>query len=337
MKIQDILKSEYGLEQCKLKRLKGGFRNICFKVSSQKGDFVLIVYKDEPEIKKTIINAHLVAKLLQEKEFPTRIPLTTKGGHEYKRFKFGNCYHYVALYKLLEGSTIPWEAYTRRHLKSMGKTFSDMHYALKKIYNSHLITHNLSNWADITQREITAMEEYFKGVEPWTSKKLKVRLNWERIKRVFETITKREATSEKRESILHYDFVRGNILFSEEFDSSLDIYPITGILDFEKTCIGPEIADIARTLAFLIIDCKYKSEETIRKRFLISGYERRGRNKLPFANLSDPLLENLMAFFWLRDFWKFLVHNPYEYLYMNEHYIRTKDRLVKAELITYNL
>jgi Ser/Thr protein kinase RdoA (MazF antagonist) len=344
MKLNRIIQKNYGLEVAKLYRLEGGFRNQCFKIVTLKESFLLIIYKRERGVRTVIENAHFVAKILSKEGFPTRVPMVTKSGQEYFRQKFEGGYHYLALYNFLPGETIPWEAYTRRHLKSIGKTLSDMHYTLREILNSKFQISNKSqisipeiqNWSDITRHEIIKMKKYFKKVEPWIEKKLEVKSELGSINEVFKKLIamggRREAKSD-RPNVLHYDFVRGNILFSKKLDKKLDIYPITGILDFEKVCLGPEIADIARTLAFLIIDCKFKKEDIVRKRFLISGYEKRGENKLPFDGIAYSYLEVLLKFFWLRDFWKFLVHNPYEYLYMNEHYVRTRDRLIRCGIL----
>jgi Ser/Thr protein kinase RdoA (MazF antagonist) len=113
--------------------------------------------------------------------------------------------------------------------------------------------------------------------------------------------------------------VRGNILFDDQAR-------ITGVLDFEKTAWGHPALDIARTLAFLLVDCKYKSEDKTRKYFLISGYNKRGPARTPG---SSPLLEKLITTFLLHDFYKFLRHNPYESLRNNEHFVRTRDLLVQ--------
>lgn len=335
MRFVGVVRENYGLKVREVRKLEGGFRNQCFRLISDKGKFVLIIYKNDKDIKTIIQNAHLVAKFLSEKNLPTRIPIVTERGREYFRYKFADGYHYAALYNFLEGETIPWEGYTRRHLKSIGKTLSDMPYTFLKFQNSQLqlIKTKLPKWKGITRNEMSAMRKYFKEVEPWILKKLKVSLNWKGIQKTFGSIEQQIERSNEQENILHYDFVRGNILFSRKLNKALDIYPIIGILDFEKVCLGPEVADIARTLAFLIIDCKFKDEETIRKRFLLSGYDKRGKNKLPFSEMNNPFLESLLKFFWLRDFWKFLVHSPYEYLYMNEHYVRTRDRLVKVNLL----
>jgi len=125
---------------------------------------------------------------------------------------------------------------------------------------------------------------------------------------------------------LHMDFVRGNILFEDT--------QISGIIDFEKAAVGSPLFDIARTLAFLLVDCKYKPEDKIRKYFLRSGYLKRGKTVLTNYTIDGKsALDELINFFLMHDFYKFLRHNPYEALEQNEHYIRTKALLLKRRLI----
>lgn len=118
------------------------------------------------------------------------------------------------------------------------------------------------------------------------------------------------------------DFVRGNILF-EDTD-------ISGILDFEKTASGHTIVDIARTLAFLLVDCKYKPYDKVDKYFLYSGYQKRGRSK-DIGNDDDR--NQFVEMFLFYDLYKFLLHNPYESLRLNEHHVRTKDILVRYGVV----
>ena len=110
------------------------------------------------------------------------------------------------------------------------------------------------------------------------------------------------------------------------------------MLDFEKTACGHPLFDIARSLAFLLVDCKYKTDQQIRKYFLYSGYQKRGNNHLPRViligkNRSSDLLEKLVDIFLTYDFYKFLKHNPYESLNSNEHYQRTRELLLSRKMI----
>lgn len=260
---------------------------------------------------------------MAENNFPTRIPINSRFNTEFETAIFEDGNHFISVYNYLDGVSIPWESYTRRHIKSIGKTLSDMHFCLKNLNSS-----NFDSIWDILHKEIEWMNFYFKNVEKWIEKKLEIKINWQKVNSLFKSIEKNK-NSITEKCILHYDFVRGNILFSKELNKELDIFPVNGILDFEKVCVGPRIFDTARSLSFLIVDCKYKNESTVRKRFLISGYEKRGKYKLPDLTLLQPLIE----YHWLVDFWKFLVHNPYEHLEMNEHYKRTRNLLIKSKLL----
>lgn len=125
---------------------------------------------------------------------------------------------------------------------------------------------------------------------------------------------------------LHMDFVRGNILFDDRAN-------ITGVLDFEKAAWGHPLFDIARTLAFLPVDCKYKTEVEVRKYFLMSGYNKHGLGTFKITSRNARLLERLTDLFLFYDFYKFLRHNPYESLPRNEHFVRTRDLLIKHRVI----
>ncbi len=320
MKLSEILKivgTKYNKQLQYIKKYDDGFRNDVFKVKDSLSGkfFVLIVYKEEERIKETIENAHAVAEFLKAKNFPARTPLESDSGNYFEVFSK----RYLALYPFLPGDTIPWEAYKRRHLKSIGKTLSDMHYELSGF------TKDLPEWKSEINKEINLMKKYFKKVEPWINRKLNINLNWPELNKALQLPDFSNAFPE----VLHYDFVRGNILFSNKILQD-DTYEITGILDFEKVSAGPVIADIVRTLSFLIVDCKYKKEEEIKKWFLARGYIKRGKYKV---EIEDDLLERLLKIFWLRDFFKFLLHNPYENLKDNEHYMRTLEKLLERDLL----
>jgi len=331
MTLRDIVHKNYGISISKLTRLTGGFRNCCYKVISNDGKYyVLIVYKREKGVLKQIQNAHNVAMYLDQCGFSVRVPI----GSVMVKYRG----KYIGLYNFIEGNTVPWEAYTKRHLKSIGKTLSDLHFHLGK-YSDVNTLERLPKWADITKQEIKEMKAYFSRVEPWIERKLRIGLPWIEIDKLLSdvlVISVESSTLAGRDlSVLHYDFVRGNVLYSKKLNRKLDIYPIVGIIDFEKVCYGPILADIARTLAFLIIDCKYKGEKEVSRRFLISGYNKRGKNELELNRDSIKKIDKLLGFFWLRDFWKFLENNPYEYLHMNEHYILTRDKLISLGVLTH--
>ena len=229
-------------------------------------------------------------------------------------------YTYACIYNYLSGETIAWESYTMKHIKLLGKTMSDMHYELQKLQIENI---KLPSIRKELEEDIIEMKKYFQknGVTIALRKKLKLVVKLNLLDKYNKLISE---FIDKKDIVIHMDFVRGNILFTNKADLE-----ISGILDFEKVAIGPRIFDIARTLAFLLIDCKYKKDYKIKKYFLYSGYNKRGRLGLP--NLTT--LEYLIDYFLIFDFYKFLLHNPYESLYLNEHFIRIQDYLLKRKII----
>jgi Ser/Thr protein kinase RdoA (MazF antagonist) len=322
--VRQILQ-HYGIANAQLLPMQKGYRNESHALVTEDGRAMnLILYKREPGIVARIRNANAVADYLAEQGFAARrtadprIICLQNGGAK----KYGALYHY------LPGKTIPWEAYTQNHLKLLGKTMSDMHAALA---NAPLP--DLPLVADEYRSIVQRMQSYFAepGVQAAMYEKLGVRVEQRQLETLMAAVAScRDLPGQQP---LHMDFVRGNILF----DSS----GISGILDFEKTAFGHPLFDIARTLAFLLVDCKYKSETKVRKYFLYSGYHKRGAATFKDVAVKrgeqrGSLLELLVDLFLLYDFYKFLRHNPYEFLEQNEHFVRTKNILTKREVIWFD-
>ena len=311
LKHLDIDFEEIGLPQ-------SGYRNKSYCIKLKNGKKVnLIIYKSEVGILKKIKAANAVGIFLNKKGLNVRYPIS-------KIVKLSNpktgFIKFACVYNYLEGETIPWEGYVSKHIKLLGGEMGRMH---KTIINYKFLITNYDECIQILKIQLNTMEKYFadSNVKAAMLKKLGLNLeiNFEEFRSVFKQLSNEES------QILHMDLVRSNVLFKLTPDSNISI---SGIIDFEKVCVGPKILDIARTLAFLIVDCKYKKEEKVRKYFLLNGYQKRGENKLP--DLTN--LEILLRYFWLYDFYKFLKHNPYESLVLNEHYLRTVDRLVSSRL-----
>jgi Ser/Thr protein kinase RdoA (MazF antagonist) len=316
----------YGLTPQTILDVQKGYRNSSYPVVLQDGRMVnLILYKNEPGILAKITNANMVADFLHNGGFLSRHTIS----HRLLCLRSGERTQYGALYGYLPGHTIPWEAYTQEHIKCLGKTMSDMHAALQQLHTS-----SLPNVADEYNEILMRMQDYFDdiGVQAAMTTKLQITFNTSILSQLHLILKASKALPGQQP--LHMDFVRGNVLFAKENNT----VELTGILDFEKTAYGHPLFDIARTLAFLLVDCKYKSADKIRKYFLISGYSKRG--KTPFTNLTFNLqgkkinlLESLVTLFLIHDFYKFLCHNPYEYLSQNEHYCRTRDILASRGTI----
>lgn len=333
----------------------------------------LILFKNEPQIVARVKNAQRISRFLAKQGFPVRLPLTqsqqifTASPKTLVKISAVNsssdnpCSRYAAIYTYLPGKTIGWESYTQKHIKLLGKTLSNLHASLQFLPTK--AADKLPNQIQDLQQLLTKMQRYFAktDVSRALEKKLKLKTNpkiWSLFRQLLSQLKPLPSQA------LHLDFVRSNILFSQqstaglkpdqkndlknETDSNsphscspqsqpqlqINNCPLTisGLLDFEKVGFGPVVIDIARTLAFLIVDCKYKSERQIRKYFLHSGYRKRGTNPLPNLNLLNPLL----LFFLVFDFYKLLLHNPYENLLQNQHFVRTQDYLLQHKALITN-
>ena len=316
--LQKIL-SLYGIETTRILPMQTGYRNQNYPVKTTNETLNLIIYKSEPGILMRIKNANQTAGYLADRGMPAR----RCHDERIAVLKSGNQTKYASIYQYLPGATIAWEAYTMEHLKALGGAMSTMHEQLLTAPIAHLpMVHE--EYAGI----LKLMDIYFtdQGVITAMQNKLGYTMNTKYSPR-YKLLLKLCSFIPGQQP-LHMDFVRGNILFIAK--------TISGILDFEKAAYGHPIFDVARTLAFLLVDCKYKDEAHIRKYFLQSGYNKRGNARLQPIKLHEfDLLEELTSLFLLYDFYKFLCHNPYESLKSNEHFVRTCTILLKRGLITH--
>lgn len=348
----------YNLEPRYISSPQSGYRNLSYQLNlDQDTTANLILYKSEPDILAKIQSAGRVSDYLATQNLPTRktlgpiIKMTgkTRGGIPLTK--------YACLYNYLPGTTIPWEAYTRDHIKLLGLAMGRMHTELAGAPRLSLPTNIIGE----SQALLSRMERYFaqSRVAEAMERKLNLRLNPHAL--ASAKVTLRLAARLPNHQPIHMDFVRGNILFDPATNHPgtpfhLGELALTGIIDFEKTTTGPRLFDIARTLAFLYVDCKSKSPEQITKYFLRSGYIKRSHTTFessvaihPASRGFDPrqahpadrvetidLLQPLINFYLLHDFYKFLRHNPYEYLSQNKHFVRTVAILQKRGLLTPN-
>lgn len=319
---------KYGVAYKKILPVQKGYRNESYPIVLATGETAnLIFYKREPKIVDRIDSAHKVSEFLADNGLPTRrridrrvLQLATKTAASY-----------AALYNYLPGATIPWEGYSQAHIKLVGKTLSDMHATVQKMPIKDVRVDS-DEYPALARR----MTDYFSisDVSKALKRKLDLSIDDSRLAQIVSVIGK--IHNLPNQQVLHMDFVRGNILF----DKSGSELVISGILDFEKATVGHPLLDIARTLAFLLVDCKYKSPQQVRKYFLYSGYLKHGKNPLPVIKFAKDgkkydLLELLVKFFLMHDFYKFLRHNPYESLSENEHFVRTRDILIERNMLNY--
>jgi Ser/Thr protein kinase RdoA (MazF antagonist) len=316
----------YGLHPQQVLPVQSGYRNYAYPIRLADGTMVnLVLYKRESGMLERIKRANRVGDYLHEHDLPARRTYSSK----IARISFPTGIKYGALYEYLPGQTIPWEAYTMKHIKLLGKTMSDMHAVLKDLDSSTLPS-VVDEYTEILER----MQRYFAqaSVARAITEKLKLTVPEESLLDCLRILTLCRQLPDQQ--ALHMDFVRSNILFEDASTGPT----ISGILDFEKTGRGHRVFDISRTLAFLLVDCKFKSEEKVRKYFLQSGYQKRGVSNFQSLKIKTGekdifVLDRLVDMFLLHDYYKFLRHNPYEYLSQNEHYLRTRDLLLRSGMI----
>jgi Ser/Thr protein kinase RdoA (MazF antagonist) len=317
--VSNILR-RYGLPGGRLLAMQKGYRNESHPVELPDGTRRnLILYKSEPGILGKVRCANRTADYLAAQGMPARRTADPR----IIQLRSGGRVKYGSLYVYLPGGTIAWEAYTMGHLKLLGKTMSDMHQLLKSLPAT-----NVPAVAEEYKQILLRMQRYFADASVASAMRQKLGLAIQQEDLLYYSRLLEQA-AKLPGHMLHMDFVRGNILFGESEGQPV----VTGILDFEKTAYGHPAFDIARTLAFLLVDCKYKPAEKVRKYFLASGYQKRGAaafEDVHIKGLSQTLLGSLVSLFLLHDFYKFLRHNPYESLHENEHFMRTRDILVAA-------
>ncbi len=317
--------NKYNIKYIKILKSQSGYRNEIWPVITRSNQIInLTFFKQEPKVEDRIKRASSVSDWLAKQGLPTRVQIDPRllaiQSKGYKRV--------AGLYNYLPGNTIAWESYTKKHLKLLGYSMAVMHGKLVN-YNQPLpyIYDEITSLTNI-------MCKYFinKQVLDAIQNKLLLKVDVKQIKTLSSAIL--SCKNIPNQQVLHMDFVRGNILYSKDITSTLSIdgLSVSGILDFEKTTYGYVGIDIGRTLAFLYVDCKYKNPSQVYKSFLTSGYYKKGLSKV---KLNSNLLTNIILYFLLYDFYKFLAHNPYESLYKNQHYVRTRNILQQFGIIKH--
>ncbi len=316
----DEIASMYGRTVTAYQGVDSGYRNTSHFFKSADGEQLnFILYKNEPEIVDLIKRTNALSVHLVVTGLPVRSPVDSR------IIKVGN--RYGSLYGYLDGHTIPWEAYTMKHIKLLGYGLARFHEAARS-YIGNLPDIELV-YLDIYSR----MEQYFTDTDVRVAmeQKLALGITLPDYRRLLE-----HACILGNRTTLHMDFVRSNLLFDHADSTSelsVETLALSGILDLEKAARGNVVFDIARTLAFLIVDCN-KLESKIRKYFLDSGYIKRGNSDLrPIYFEGVDMLEQLIDMFLVYDLYKLLCQNPYESLVDNHHFIRTRDILKRRKVV----
>lgn len=349
-KIEEFISRKLGNIQILYSEIKGGYRNLSIPVLIEnKSKLNIILYKTTEKTLENIRQIHQIARVLHHHKFPCRYSIDNKiycTSNKSRKY-------YFAIYNYIEGNTKDWQMFTKRDLKHVGRLMAKMHMIFKREGEQSLAPAKLSsskslpssqtcfkrggelrcgisNIEDISTRNIrliNLMRKYFndQNVLGAIQEKLKLKIDNEKLQELFNFVSDYRplqsplvtASPRKQVTILHMDFVRGNIIFKDK--------KINGIIDFEKVAVGDIHFDLARTFAFFLVDLSHKTYQEIYEQFILKGY---------FSNIQieidHDLFENLINFYLIYDFYKFLKHNPYEYLEENYHYRRTREILIQA-------
>lgn len=289
-----------------------------------------ILYKHEPRIVELIERTNALGSHVAAHSLPVRAPF------DQRILRVGR--RYGSLYGYLDGVTIPWEAYTMKHIKLLGYAMAKFHTAGEN-YDGPALPDVETVYLEIVER----MSRYFAQED--VQEALRDKLNLSVRFPDFQTLLKTAKQLIGR-APLHMDMVRSNVLFRESQDGDelvVGKLALSGILDLEKASMGHPLFDVARSLAFLLVDCP-KPEEKIRKYFLDSGYRKRGCRSIQAESSQatrdsvsgSEVLEQLITLFLTYDLYKFLKQNPYESLSKNHHFKRTIDILLARKVVQYS-
>lgn len=316
-------------EKVKVDLFSQGYMNTVVRISTGFEKYVLCLFNpnrySDIKSKQLLEDIHKAVVFLDKKNLPVSIAYYTLKNETVIALdrddftavniknNLENPIRLVSLYKFLEGQTIPWEAYTRRHIRAVGRSMHEMH----KLWQEYKTKNSIYTWKEYFELDSESLLSYFVKNMSHIERKLSFVVDIDFLKHLIENILhkNKKLHIKNNSQLIHGDFVRGNILFSDEKKD--DIYPIVGILDFEKVMYAPIEVDVARTVAFMYVDCKYKTKEDV-DYYFFDGYGKK---------VNDEYCSILINYFLYRDLWKLLACNPYESLKENEHYVRTVTNL----------
>lgn len=319
---------KFGLNYRRVMSAQKGYRNEIWPIELDDGSMVAVTFfKQELGIFDRVRRADMVSQHALQQGLPIkrRVDLRTLVIRSDDRTI------HVALYDYLPGATIPWEAYTMKHIKLLGMALGRLHVCLRDVSLVEQLPSVYDEYGEILMR----MRVYFDttGVISALGEKLRLQIRTDILDHYVQLLNTYRTM--QGQSVLHMDLVRGNVLFDDAtIDSPLRIegLSISGLLDFEKTAKGHPVVDVARSLAFLLVDCQTKSSEQITHYFIDSGYIKRGEAS---SVVGGERLWEFVELFWIYDFYKFLRHNPYESLLENHHFICTRNILLRRNMISY--
>lgn len=286
--------------------LKGGMSsNKCFYVKSNSLQFTCIVFKDSKKSDKEILDWHNVTLSLKNFRPRVRIPVNTNITH----FIFDNIKYKACLYNYIDGKTIMWSGYNSSQIHELGLVMNRLHTSLSNF------SLPLPSWREIMIDDLEKFISYINFVNPYIEQKIHIKINQTKLSKNIKIIINYLNTNYEQ-TVLHYDLQRANLIFKNN--------ELNGIIDFEKACRGPRIADIAKSCAYLMHDKKWHSTKYIKYHFFL------GYGKTPDIQMLNPLIIH----HFLMEMKNWMFNTPFESLNENKVFSKIIKYLIKQNYVT---
>ncbi|MGH7820515.1 MAG: homoserine kinase [Candidatus Binatia bacterium] len=240
----DQVVEDYGLGKLVLSDgVATGSVNTHYLLSTTKGRFLLKIdeVKSELEVKREID----LLLFLRKYGFPCPQPLTDRKSRQYRELG-GKC---ISVYKHIEGELVGSEDLTLNQLENLGRVLADLH-VIGKGYKKGI--DNRFSFERIFElyREVRGkLPSYFKKI----------------VRTLDEEVDYLHSYLEGKlpKGIIHGDLFSDNVLFKGD--------KVVGVLDFEASCRGKFVFDLATAVnALCFDDGRYQLR---RFEALIAGYE----------------------------------------------------------------
>ena len=235
---------EYGLGKLVLSDgVPRGSVNTHYLLSTSRGRFLLKIdeVKSELEVKREVD----LLVFLKKYGFPCPQPLLDRKGRQYRELG-GKC---ISLYKHIEGELIGPEELSLNQLENLGRVLADMHAIgkgyKKGIENRFSFERIFELYRDVREK----LPSYFKKI----------------VRTLDEEIDYLHSYLEGKlpKGIIHGDLFCDNVLYKGE--------KVVGVLDFEASCRGKFVFDLATAVNALCFD--EGGYQLRRFEALIAGYE----------------------------------------------------------------
>lgn len=283
-----------------LSKVEKGHLSENYIVGNDKEKFFLKKYRF-PE-RERIEEVHRVKRFFAERGIPVILPRETSGGETF--FEEGGSFY--ALFPFVYGRELIWEDISSEALRSCGALLAKIHLQSKGGYPDLTLERPFA-WnrviflakaeailAKISQESIQS--EFSVKAENFLKKKIAL---------VEENRINFEDFGLKSDHLIHGDFHRGNIFFSEDDE-------VRYLFDWEKANTSPRALELARAIEFFSFYGRYAPENYLRAKEFLQAY-----NAL-YPIDKDELERGLTAWYLNQ------VHNIW---ILEEHYLKDNSRV----------